>query len=62
MGLITYVIVQMTCLIGSFSVCYVGQLLIDEVNYLLLMDKNIISNISLMGYLTKVLPVIEREY
>ncbi|NP_001229890.1 odorant receptor 10 [Apis mellifera] len=30
MGLITYVIVQMTCLIGSFSVCYVGQLLIDE--------------------------------
>lgn len=61
MGIITYVLVQMTCLIGAFSVCYVGQLLFDEVNHLLFMDKNIISKISLMGYLTKILPVIERE-
>ncbi|XP_003691314.1 odorant receptor 4-like [Apis florea] len=30
MGIITYVLVQMTCLIGAFSVCYVGQLLFDE--------------------------------
>lgn len=61
MGIITYVLVQMTCLIGALSVCYVGQLLFDEVNHLLFMDKNIISKISLMGYLTKILPVIERE-
>ncbi|PBC34553.1 Odorant receptor 47a [Apis cerana cerana] len=30
MGILTYVIVQLTCLIGTFSVCYVGQLLLDE--------------------------------
>ena len=40
MAMVIYVVFQVTCVIGTFSVCYVGQLLLDEVNRLLLFVDN----------------------